>query len=138
MTRQEMFNKAYLGLKSQGFKPCVDARGHSTYDDGNGRHCAWGWVDEESWGEQGPVLSLKTKLVNAARDSWEFLSKDCLFISGLQSCHDDRVLETAHLKGIPLWLVVDHYEAQRVLGLPFIYMDVALHRFAMRYGLDVP
>lgn len=43
MTIQEMFNKAYIGIRSQGFSRCY-VEGKCVYSS-NGKHCAWGWVD---------------------------------------------------------------------------------------------
>lgn len=49
ITKQEIFDRAYLGLASQGFQRCtVSAKGvelYCAYSSGDGRHCAWGWVD---------------------------------------------------------------------------------------------
>ncbi len=46
-TVQEMFNRAYIGLRSQNWEQCIDSNHSCVYSDGNGRHCAWGWVDPE-------------------------------------------------------------------------------------------
>lgn len=44
-TNQEIFDAAYMGLKSQGFEQCMDEAGEVfAYDDGNGHHCAIGWA----------------------------------------------------------------------------------------------
>ncbi len=49
MTNQEMFNKAVIGLRRQGWTRAgfVDSRGNfmCRYADGSGRRCAWGHVD---------------------------------------------------------------------------------------------
>ena len=45
MTMQEAFDKAVLGLASQGFKRSVAADGIScSYNGVDGRHCAIGWL----------------------------------------------------------------------------------------------
>ncbi len=53
-SRQEMFDRAWNGLKSQGFERCMwdpDDRYHGgqcAYSSPDGtKHCAWGWVDPE-------------------------------------------------------------------------------------------
>jgi hypothetical protein len=38
---QEVFNKAYIGLRNQGWKKCTDGT-RCVYDDGEGNHCAIG------------------------------------------------------------------------------------------------
>jgi hypothetical protein len=50
MTKQEMFNKAFLGLKSQGFERAATEKDGCMYavrDDAGKvvKRCAWGWVD---------------------------------------------------------------------------------------------
>ncbi len=48
MTTQEMFDRAWRGLASQGWKSCIDADGNCLYfDPSTGFRCAWGWVDPE-------------------------------------------------------------------------------------------
>lgn len=53
MTNQEMFDKAVRGLRSQGFTQCTllneNGMNRCMYADNNGKHCAWGWVDEATW-----------------------------------------------------------------------------------------
>lgn len=50
-TKQEMFNRAYLGLKSQGFRQArCERTGACEYymlDGDQVLRCAWGWVDPE-------------------------------------------------------------------------------------------
>lgn len=47
MNIQEMFNKAVIGLRSQGFQRCSTYGGMGcAYSNEDGtQHCAWGWVD---------------------------------------------------------------------------------------------
>lgn len=56
MTNQEMFQKAVRGLASQGWEQSViKEKGENeyvqflrcAYSDGEGRHCAWGWIDTD-------------------------------------------------------------------------------------------
>ncbi len=47
MKKQEMFDLAVRGLRSQGFNRCL-VNGDPVYADGTGRCCAWGWVDPQT------------------------------------------------------------------------------------------
>jgi hypothetical protein len=48
-----MFDKCVRGLASQGWEQCVardDIQNgllRCSYSDGEGRHCAWGWIDTD-------------------------------------------------------------------------------------------
>lgn len=89
-TRQEMFDRAWRGLKSQGWRQAIEVR-----DDGwtvckyltdDGLRCAWGWVDTDI----NPALTGTVGLLRrgghglAARLSDE----DALFADDLQCAHD--------------------------------------------------
>ena len=89
ISKQEMFNRAVIGLRSQGFERC-QVNGESVYGDDCGRHCAWGWID--------PVASAKPEY---ARYYVSGLMSDGIglaasqdltgieFATQLQWCHDD-------------------------------------------------
>lgn len=86
MTNQEMFDKAVRGLRSQDFERSMKhgSERHCVYDDGAGKHCAWGWVDEESWcysttGIHGIETALVKQLSMEGRLN---------FAAELQACHD--------------------------------------------------
>ena len=50
LTKQEMFDRAYIGLASQGFEQCTTSLGTCIYTSNDGsKHCAWGWVDPAAW-----------------------------------------------------------------------------------------
>ena len=86
MTNQEMFDKAWNGLKSQRFKRCIGDGGQCVYNDGNGRHCAWGWVDESLGDENCYVEDLARNGIGIAGT----LSASQLdFVVRLQICHDN-------------------------------------------------
>lgn len=95
ITKQEMFNRAYVGLKSQGFTRCgyraTDDSGNDgfmcTYSDEFGKHCAWGWVDTSLNSSQaGAVYSLREDGIGLAAD----LRGDLLdFAQRLQLAHDE-------------------------------------------------
>lgn len=89
MTLQEMFDKAYIGLASQHFEQCYSELADSClYSDGEGKHCAWGWVDL-SLGRE--ILNLTVRELNqmnmgiAATLDEEQLD----FASKLQIAHDN-------------------------------------------------
>lgn len=86
MTKQEMLDKAVKGLRSQNWEKCVDLYGNCAYADGRGHHCAWGWVDEDSWGKSSStnVQGLDTRLATEVRSD-ELLS---IFTMRLQRAHD--------------------------------------------------
>jgi hypothetical protein len=102
LTRQEMFNRAYLGLKSQEFKRCLDVMtgscvyaGQIHLNDGTifKGHCAWGWVDPSvSAHHTGSVemlrrrqVGLAANLVGTGQDS------DIQFAMQLQQAHDSAI-----------------------------------------------
>ncbi len=69
MTRQEMFDKAVRGLRSQGFERCYSEEHRMcVYDDGKGRHCAWGWIDEATWAhpDAGDLVTLSDEGIGLA------------------------------------------------------------------------
>jgi hypothetical protein len=85
MTNQEMFDKAWNGLKSQGFERCLGLTVCCMYNDGNGKHCAWGWVDESLSDEQCYVTDLAMEGIGLAAT----LDEDQLnFAAQLQRAHD--------------------------------------------------
>lgn len=46
-TRQEMFNRAWKGLKAQGFERALTDDDRCVYLTADGKRCAWGHVDPE-------------------------------------------------------------------------------------------
>lgn len=93
MTNQEMLDKAVRGLRSQSWQRCVDQSEGCVYDDGNGRHCAWGWVDPASWkynvkddGDGVQVQELREMGVGVAAC---ITAEQLEFAKELQSRHDN-------------------------------------------------
>lgn len=83
LTTQEMFNRSYVGLRSQNWEQCIGATGVCVYSDGNGRHCAWGWVDPEL--ENCGIL-----VGNLTIGVAKFLTPEQrLFATDLQNSHDN-------------------------------------------------
>lgn len=86
MTNQEMFDEAYMGLYSQGFKKCLSNNQICVYSDGKGNHCAWGWVDQSLGPDvKGYVLSLHHSNIGVAGTLDE---KQFDFVKDLQRAHD--------------------------------------------------
>jgi hypothetical protein len=105
LSKQEMFNRAFLGLRSQNFEKCTDRNGQCVYY-WKGKHCAWGWVDQSLSNEFGSVTDLREHGVGeAANLDFENLG----FAIRLQQCHDgafnseamkDNLLHFAETQGL--------------------------------------
>lgn len=106
LTKQEMFDRAYNGLASQGWMVATE-NGACRYLTQDGKRCAWGWVDPEGT-KDAPTFSVYgLKLHNmgiAAELSYDdgSYTKDedgnvidwgtrssLSFAEALQSCHDN-------------------------------------------------
>lgn len=108
LTKQEMFDRAYRGLASQGWKRAVGPRGCSYLTD-DGLRCAWGWVDTSLGSDAvGAVDSLSIRGRGLAAE----LDDDAItFAADLQSAHDGT--SDGHLKA-------------------------SFHSFAARHSLSIP
>jgi hypothetical protein len=97
MTKQEMFNKAWTGLKAQGFVPCADSFGSCMYrDPESGRRCAFGHlISDEEYNEDLEGLSASQVINSISRDRWSF--DLTTFADGLQGIHDHVVNENAEI-----------------------------------------
>lgn len=117
LTRQEMFNRAFVGLRSQGFTQSLEAGSDTqcAYSsqalDGTVKHCAWGWVDPTiSYIHEGKNVS---RLVAAGIGlAAAVLPSDVNFVERLQCCHDNQLAPTE--------------------------MEAALRRLAAEFGLAIP
>lgn len=93
MTKQEMFDKACIGLKTQDFQRCMDTKG-CVYSDNEGHHCAWGWVDPEGTADcDGDVQRLKSEGIGLAvtlsdEDVERGEPHSSGFVTALQQAHD--------------------------------------------------
>lgn len=90
MTRQEIFNKAYLGLKSQGFKQSEWA-GSCKYNGPNNTHCAIGWVIPdlpENYTIGAIAWTFPEKLIGVIAENLEELDQLRPFLQDLQIAHD--------------------------------------------------
>ncbi len=106
-TRQEMFDRAVRGLRSQGWERCITPEvrspaagpqapgGNCVYerrlDDGRVMHCAWGWVDPE--GTADPRVKEDHNVKMLADDGIGLAAvlgeHDLWFAKQLQRCHDE-------------------------------------------------
>jgi len=111
-SRQEMFDRAWNGLKGQGFTRALDSGvfgGSCKYLADDGKRCAWGHVDTSLTDELDNVTGLHERGVGLAK----FLDEDDLiFAMSLQVAHD--------------------------AGNSPGKMEESLRRVAERYGLTVP
>jgi len=111
-SRQEMFDRAWSGLKGQGFMRAVNSGvfgGSCTYLALDGKRCAWGHVDTSLTDELGGVTGLHERGIGLAK----FLDNgDLLFATALQVSHDS--------------------------GNTPKKMELSLRDVAERYGLTVP
>lgn len=83
-SRQEMFNRAVIGIRSQGWERCMDD-GQCVYANDKGQHCAWGWVDQSLSDVRGSVGTLRSMGVGLAA----LLSlEDVDWANRLQDVHD--------------------------------------------------
>jgi hypothetical protein len=88
LSRQAMFDRAVIGLRSQGYERSVDAVGTCLYaSHGNERRCAWGWVDRDLTPDHnfGTVSSLRSNNIGIAA---KLDQADLDFANALQRCHD--------------------------------------------------
>lgn len=90
MTHQEIFNKVYLGLKSQGFQQSWDSSLElCAYRGDDGLKCAAGWlIPDELYNPEfeGSAVSQLVKRSGKADPSKLF--DDTAFVSQLQAIHD--------------------------------------------------
>jgi len=91
--QQELFNKAWLGMKSQGWQKSASG-GTCWYRSPDGKRCAVGWLipDDkyEQWFEGHGVISEITEAIgcSATDDSRYWLER-------LQSLHDDEFSQSS-------------------------------------------
>lgn len=88
LTRQEMFDRAVRGLRSQGYRQCRSDVGGCAYTSEDGtEHCAWGWVDTSLERHTNIYVSrLAEENVGVARQLQS--DADIAWARALQECHD--------------------------------------------------
>lgn len=109
---QEMFDRAYRGLHSQGFRRCVSGSGQCLYaapsSDGAGPetwHCAWGWVDPTVLGRRGSVTDLAHDLIGLAG---RLDPPGLRFAIGLQRAHDSGYTPDGMRRNLE-WVAERHF-----------------------------
>lgn len=101
MTNQEMFDKAWHGLKSQGWRRATGGDGLTcSYLTSDGRRCAWGWVDPEGTVVKGiacigTVRSLRDENVGVAAELDYYQIR---FAQDMQNTHDFAADDTLEAK----------------------------------------
>lgn len=111
-SRQEMFNRAWNGLKGQGWQQAMEDLGNGSfaclYTTKDKKHCAWGWVDREADG-RGTVYTLAEagvgiagQMLKAAGVPLARYVPDLVFAKKLQEAHDQcgQRQTPAELEGI--------------------------------------
>lgn len=89
MNRQEMFTKAVVGLRSQGWLRSMSANGnYCVYQSNDGRRCAWGHVDPCLTFEQTGVMGLCDDRIGVAAD---MSVEDLTFAEKMQEAHDSSL-----------------------------------------------
>jgi hypothetical protein len=93
LTKQEIFTKAYAGLKSQGFERSTGGRrGACMYRGENGMKCAVGWPIPDD--KYDPTIegtsACDMVVINGLEDHFDIWtdSSNYDFIINLQECHD--------------------------------------------------
>lgn len=121
ISKQEMFNRAWSGLKAQGFRQAtklVTEDGAVTrrcvYLSDDGCRCAWGHVDTTLTNQE---MTLKQLWTNKIGIAGELDAVNADFAAGLQQCHDSVNPNSPTVAGD---------------------MEDNLRRYAIRYELQVP
>lgn len=95
LSRQEMFNRAFLGLQSQGWKRALtvpwaqeDVNTGCVYQTEESLRCGWGWVDPENTpGHTAYISGLRERGVGLAA---VLSPEDLAFAQELQKVHDNN------------------------------------------------
>lgn len=113
LSRQEMFNLAFIGLRNQEWKPAYQS-GSCRYLTNDGCRCAYGHVDTSLTDEAGSASE-------NARDNSILAVDDYEFANSLQAVHDQAAIIFAHR---------DRYYEQNMEG--------DLRKFAAYHNLTIP
>jgi hypothetical protein len=89
ITNQEMFDRAVRGLRSQGFERCLSADGEPVYNDGCGKRCAWGWVDDSIPPNKHNSFFVEGLAADQVGLACTLDIDQLAFARSLQWCHDD-------------------------------------------------
>lgn len=107
MTKQEMFNRAFLGLKGQGFAQSKYGA-FCVYQSPDGKRCAWGHVDPSLTKEHRTgVRGLFEDQIGVAAT---IDVKDLIFVERLQDAHD-RATSPNHMDD-NLMMLANQYDLE--------------------------
>lgn len=123
LSRQQMFDLAFIGLRNQGFVPAYE-HGRCRYLTEDGRRCAWGHVDTS--------LSIETESVYYVGNPEIIdIDQDGEFALELQNIHDYSAATC---------IGHDLLAARRCAKYNLLPTDLEgnLHKFAAFHGLTVP
>lgn len=112
LTKQEMFNRAWTGLKAQGFTRAWTAETGCVYAAPDGRRCAWGHVDLSLTAEDEDDTSIPNLRAAGIGLAAELDGPGLTFALVLQDAHD-----VAYVPG---------------------HMETRLRALAGHYGLTIP
>ena len=89
LTRQEIFTKAYLGLKGQDWARITGLTGTCVYTDHSGRHCAIGHVFEVPTDLQNDGINSPGFRGFFRDNGYDFSQDDIDWMKSLQLQHDN-------------------------------------------------
>lgn len=118
LSRQEIFTKAYLGLKSQGFQRSVKRNSNRClYRANENMKCAIGWcISDENYDQE---FDIKSEMDSSSIDT------------------NPDILEAACIDSINLQFATELQIVHDVNRTPY-EMEIGLERFADEYGLEIP
>lgn len=89
LTRQEMFNRAVIGLYSQNWQHSFE-NGVCVYASKDGKiHCAWGWVDPSLDNDDAGTVSDMYDYKESTKQLLRLTDK--IFADDLQQAHDNSI-----------------------------------------------
>jgi hypothetical protein len=88
MNAQEVFNKSYLGLKSQGFRQSVNEEGKCVYRSKGKHRCAIGHCIPDNLYKKDIEGMCATLAVSILEDQTLFSDVNGCFLNDLQNIHD--------------------------------------------------
>ena len=121
LTRQQIFDKAFIGLRNQGFRPAYEKG--CQYLTADGLRCAWGHVNTElTRDNQGPASEFPGQYLHV---------NDYDFANDLQSSHDC----TAVKRTSTTW---PSNHATHRYNFKYQDMEGNLRKFAAYHNLTTP
>lgn len=93
MRKQEMFARAVNGLRHQKWEQSM-VSGEPAYADGEGRRCAWGWVDQGIQPGQHNTYFVEGLAADRVGIACSLDIEQLEFAKQLQWCHDSAETPT--------------------------------------------